>query len=171
MRDLISHLRYTIRQLCKAPAFTITAVLILGFGIGANTTIFSLVDAVILNALPYPRPDRLVRIHQPEGNTNYWAQVDYPDYVDIKARQHSLEDLAIQYWWFLDFVGQGNPQRFTAIFASPGLFSLSKLRFVLGRPFTEDEDKPNGPLVVVLSEALWRSRFNGDPNIIGKAYG
>jgi putative ABC transport system permease protein len=161
--------RHTLRLLLKSPGFAITAVLILGFGIGANTTIFSLIDAVILNALPYPQPDRLVRIHQPEGNTNYWAQVDYPDYLDIKARQHSLEDLAVQYWWFLDFAGQGNPQRFTAIFASPGLFSLSKLPFVLGRPFTEDEDKQNGPLVVVLSEALWKSHFNSDPNIIGKS--
>jgi putative ABC transport system permease protein len=165
----MSQLRHTLRLLLKSPGFTLTVVAILGFGIGANTTIFSLIDAVIFNALPYPQPDRLVRIHQPEGNTNYWAQVDYPDYLDIKASQRSLEDLAVQYWWFLDFAGQGNPQRFTAIFASPGLFSLSKLPFVLGRPFTEDEDKHNGPLVVVLSEALWRSRFNSDPSIIGKS--
>ncbi|MBV8274114.1 MAG: ABC transporter permease [Verrucomicrobia bacterium] len=163
------HLRHTIRLLLKSPSFTITAILILGFGIGANTTVFSMIDAVILNALPYPQPDRLVRIHQPEGNTNYWAQVDYPDYLDIRASQRSLEDLAVQYWWFLDFAGQGNPQRFTAIFASPGLFNLSNLPFVLGRPFTEDEDKNGGPLVVVLSEALWRSRFNSDPSIVGKS--
>ena len=169
MRGLIQSLGHTLRVLLKSPGFTITAVLILGFGIGANTTIFSLIDAVIFNALPYPQPDRLVRIHQPEGNTNYWAQVDYPDYLDIKATQRSLEDLAVQSWWFLDFAGQGTPQRFTAIFASPGLFSLSKLPFVLGRPFTEDEDKHNGPLVVVLSEALWRSRFNSDPSIIGRS--
>ena len=165
----MSQLRHTLRLLLKSPGFTLTAVAILGFGIGANTTIFSLVDAVIFNALPYPQPDRLVRIHQPEGNTNYWAQVDYPDYLDIKASQRSLEDLAVQSWWFLDFAGQGTPQRLTAIFASPGLFSLSKLPFVLGRPFTEDEDKHNGPLVVVLSEALWRSRFNSDPSIIGRS--
>jgi putative ABC transport system permease protein len=164
----MSGLHHTLRLLRKSPGFTITAVTILGFGIGVNTAMFSLIDAVILNVLPYPEPDRLVQIFQPNGNNSHAALVDYPDYVDFARSQHSFDHLALSNWFFLDFAGQGNPQRFTAVFATPSLFSVTNLPFVLGRPFTEEEDKHGGPLVAVLSEGLWRSRFNRDPNIIGK---
>ncbi len=95
-------------------------------------------------------------------------QLDYPDYSDLRKSQHSFDQLAVSYWFFLDYAGEGHPERFTAIFASSSLFSLTNLSFVLGRPFTDAEDTHGGPRVVVLSEALWRSRFNGDPNIIGR---
>jgi putative ABC transport system permease protein len=161
-------MRHTLRLLLKSPGFTITAVIILGFGIGLNTAMVSLIDAVILDVLPYPEPDRLVQIFQPNANNSHAALVDYPDYVDFRRSQHSFDHLALWNWFFLDYGGQGNPQRFTAVFATPNLFSVTNLPFVLGRPFREEEDKHGGPLVAVLSEGLWRSRFNRDPNIIGK---
>jgi predicted permease len=157
-----------MRLLLKSPGFAITAVLILGFGIGANTAIFSLIDTVLLNSLPFPKADRLIRISQRRANAGYWAHVDYLDYEDIRSRQHTFDSLAIFAWDFLDLSGQGSPQRLTVAYASASLFQVTNLPFILGRPFTEDEDKSGGPLVVVLSESLWRSRFNSDPNIIGK---
>ncbi|MFZ0503772.1 MAG: hypothetical protein WAM44_08670, partial [Chthoniobacterales bacterium] len=86
-------LRYTLRLLLKSPGFTITAILILGFGIGANTAIFSLVDAVLLKPLPYPHAERLVQIYQEIPNAP-WTWFDYPDYQDFCRTQSSFEDLA-----------------------------------------------------------------------------
>jgi putative ABC transport system permease protein len=168
----VRHLRQTLRILLKSPGFTITAVLILGFGIGANTAVFSLIEAVILNAVPYPKPDRLVRVYQPSAKAkfDFTEFVDYPDYLDLCRNQHTFESLSASFWTFWDLGGQSQkyPERLTGVCATPSLFKVSGLPFVLGRPFTEEEDKTGGPLVVVLSEQLWRHRFNADPNIIGK---
>lgn len=164
----MSGLRHTIRLLLKSPGFTITAVLILGFGIGANTAIFSLVQTVVINALPFPDPGQLVHISQPRENDHYWSAISYPDYVDIRKSNRSFAELAISDWDFLDLSTEGVPERLTAVYATTGLFRVTNLPFILGRPFTEDEDKRGGPLVTVLSESLWRNRFNADPHIIGK---
>src|ERR1700740_67796 len=94
MRNVISQLRYTIRLLAKSPGFTITAVLILGFGIGVNTAIFSLINAVILKPLPFPEPSQLIQISQPSQNDPF-EEVDYPDYVDIDRAQHTFASLAV----------------------------------------------------------------------------
>lgn len=168
MDRLLQSLRYSIRLLLKSPGFTITAILILGFGIGANTAIFSLIDAVLLNALPFPKADRLIHVFQPRVNDVFRSEMDYPDYVDIRAANHSFDILSVCYWWYLDLSGQGQPKRLTAVFTSPELFKVTNLPFLLGRPFSAEEDKPGGSLVTVLSESLWRSQFNSDPNIIGK---
>jgi putative ABC transport system permease protein len=167
MHSLLQSLRYTTRLLLKSPGFTITAVLILGFGIGANTAIFSLINAVLLNPLTVPRPDQLVQIFQPQEN-DHESLVDYPDYLDLLGSQHSFDSLSVWDWDWVDFSGQGNPEHLTAVFASNSLFQVTSLPFILGRPFGDAEDKPGGPLVVVLNESLWRNRFNSDPNIIGK---
>jgi putative ABC transport system permease protein len=94
MDRVLLSLRYTIRLLLKSPGFTITSVLILGFGIGANTDIFSLINAVILKPLPYPNLDRLVQICQPTQD-NPLMGIDYPDFVDMVAAQHTFESLAV----------------------------------------------------------------------------
>jgi putative ABC transport system permease protein len=165
-------MRQTIRVLLKSPGFTIIAVLILGFGIGANTAVFSLIEAVILNAVPYPKPDRLVRVYQPSAKAkfDFTEFVDCPDYLDLCSNQHTFKSLSMSFWTFWDLGGQGQryPERLIGVCATPSLFKVTGLPFVLGRPFTEEEDKTGGPLVVVLSEQLWRHRFNADPNIIGK---
>jgi putative ABC transport system permease protein len=168
----VSPLRHSLRLLLKSPGFTITAVLILGLGIGANTAVFSLIDAVILNATPFPQADRLVRICQPQTTANQSdvtkGGLAYPGYVDLARDQHSFETMSVSSWDFLDLSGRGAAQRLTAIYASPSLFKITNLPFILGRPFTEAEDQSGGPLVVVLSEPVWRSRFHADPNIIGQ---
>jgi putative ABC transport system permease protein len=166
MRSLISHLRYTIRQLVKSPGFTITAVLILGFGIGLNTAIFSLVNAVILKPLPFPDPDRLVVLFMPIQKDEYNG-FDYPDYEDIRAAQHSFEELAIFTGGEMILTGRGAAEQIGGDFVSPEMFAISGRRFLLGRPFTSAEDKEGGPNIVVLGEKFWRTHFNADPGVIG----
>ena len=161
------HFRYTLRLLAKSPGFTITAILILGFGIGANTAIFSLIDAVILKPLPFPEPDRLVQICEPYQNQQF-TPLDYPDYIDIAAAQHTLAAVAVVNGGTFDLSVNGEPQHLQLDFVSPSMFKVSGLLPLLGRVFAEQEDVPNGPFVVLLSERCWRSRFHSDPSIVGK---
>ena len=167
MRSLISQLRRTIRLLLKSPGFTITAVLILGFGIGANTAIFSLINTVLLKPLPYPHPDRLVQICQGiESSPD--TQFDYPDYQDVCHQQTGFSDLAAIRTWHFDLSGQGEPLRLTGGYVSASFFKVFSVPFLLGRPITETEDIPGGPLVAIINERIWKNHFGGDPAIIGK---
>ena len=173
MDRFLTSLRYTIRLLLKSPGFTITAILILGFGIGTNTAVFSLISTVLLNPLPFPQSDRLVQIFQSRTSNSVldrsdWGGVSYPDYLDLRSGQKTLDSLAVEDWGYLDLGTRQLPQRLTSIVASPGLFKVTNLPFLLGRPFTDEEDKTGGPLVAVLSESLWRDRFGSDPNVIGQ---
>ena len=160
-------LRYTLRLLLKSPWFSITTILILGFGIGANTAIFSLIDAVLLKPLPYPHPDRLVQISQvtPDLPSTWF---DYPDYQDLCQAESSFDDLAAIRTWHFDLSGQGDPVRLYGGYVTASFFNVFRVPFVLGRPFTEDESKPDKPLVAVINERVWRSKFGADPKIIGK---
>ncbi len=174
MGSFLPSLRYTLRLLLKSPGFTITAVLILGFGIGTNTAVFSLISTVLLNPLPFPQADRLVQIFQSRTSNSVldrsdWGGVAYPDYLDLCDGQKTLDSVAVQNWAYLDLGTRQLPQRLTAIYASPSLFKVTNLPFVVGRPFTDEEDKTGGPLVAVLSESLWRNRFNADSNIVGQS--
>jgi len=168
MDRLLLSLRYTIRLLLKSPGFTVTAILILGFGIGANTAIFSVIDGVLLNPLPIPGADRLVQVFQPRVRNDTKTHLDYPDYLDICRAQHSFDELAVYYWTDFDFSNAKNPEHVRVVFASANLFELTAMPMILGRPFTADEEKSGGPLVVVLSKAFWRTHFNSDPSIVGK---
>lgn len=166
MRSLISYLRYTARLMQKSPGFTVTGIIVLGFGIGTNTAIFSAIDTVVLKPLPYPDPASLIQIFLTyQGNEN---SIDYPDYLDICSAQHSFKSLAAVSGNVLDMTGVGNPERLNVSFISASMFEVTGQPFILGRPFTEKEDVPGGPLLVVLSERFWRTRFNADPNIIGR---
>ena len=164
---MLSLLRYSVRQLLKSPGFTITAILILGFSIGLSTAIFSLIDAVILKPLPYPNSERLVEVCEPYQHHPF-SVFDYPDYVDMAVAQHTFDSLALKVERTVDLRTNGEAQLLEADFVSPSLFRVTGLPLILGRVFTEKEDIPNGPLVAVLSERCWRSRFQSDPNIIGK---
>src|SRR3984893_15086853 len=164
---MLSLLRYSLRLLLKSPGFTVTAIVILGCSIGMSTAIFSLIDAVILRPLPFPNSERLVEVCDPHQNHPF-SVFDYPDYVDMVAAQHTFEFLALKREITVDLRTNGEAQRLEADFVSPSLFRVTGLPTILGRVFTEEEDIPNGPLVAVLSERCWRSRFQSDPNILGK---
>jgi putative ABC transport system permease protein len=166
MRSLISHLRYTIRQLLNSHGFTVTAVLILGLGIGANTAIFSLINGVLLKPLPYPNSDRLFHLYRSFKISNT-APLDYPDFADYCASQHSFNGLAaFDLDWF-HLAGRGPAEQIPGLYVSGAFFGVMGRPLILGRPLNEADDTPGSAAVVVLSEHLWRTHFNSDPNIIG----
>jgi hypothetical protein len=123
MRSLISHLRYTIRQLLNSPGFTVTAVLILGLGIGANTAIFSLINGVLLKPLPYPNSDRLFHLYRSFKISNT-APLDYPDFADYCASQHSFNGLAaFDLDWF-HLAGRGPAEQIPGLYVSGAFFGV-----------------------------------------------
>jgi len=167
MRSLLQHLRYTLRLLRKSPGFTITALLIVAFGIGVNTAIFSLIDAVLLKPLPYPNQDRLVEVCFPfQKDVLRWSH--YQNCVELAAAQHTFENLAVERSFSLDLPGDGGGQRIQVYFVSVPLAKVSELPMTLGRWFAAQEDVQHGPLVAVLSDRFWKSHYESDPNIIGK---
>jgi putative ABC transport system permease protein len=166
MRSLISHLRYTLRLLLKSPGFTVTAILILGLGIGANTAIFSLVNGVLLKPLPYPNADRLFHLYRTFKNDNT-SGFDYPDFADYCTAQHSFSGLAAFGSDWFHLTGRGPAQQIPGLYVSGAFFEVMGRPLILGRPLDEADDRPGSAAVVVLSEQLWRSHFNSDPNIIG----
>ena len=169
MRGFLASVRYSLRLLLKSPGFTITAVLVLGFGIGANTAIFSLIDTVLLRPLPYPEPDKLVEVTTPNPAQNvYYGYLDYPDFLDYCRAQNSFGSLALEHWDPINLSADGRTEQVRAAFDTASAFQAYGLPFILGRPFTVEEDQPGGPAVAVLTEPLWRNRFNADPNILGK---
>ncbi|MBV8215265.1 MAG: ABC transporter permease [Verrucomicrobia bacterium] len=159
-------MRHTLRLLLKSPAFTVTAVLILGCGIGANTAIFSLIDSLLLKPLPYPRSDRLVEVFQPLRNIQKFY-VCYPDYLDFCASQNSFQDLAATYNDDLVLTGQGEAAHLTATFVTGNYFRTLGRSMLVGQTLGQESDRADTPAVVVIGEHLWRSRFHADPNVVG----
>jgi putative ABC transport system permease protein len=166
MRSLISHLRHTIRRLVKSPGFTITTILILGLGIGGNTAIYSVIEAVLLKPLPYSHPERLVRMYQSFRSFDR-LPLDYPDYVDIKAGQHSFQEMAISLNDDFTLIGHGTAELVSGTYVSGTFFQLFERSMLLGRPIAVTDDWSDAPGVVVVSEHFWRTMFHGDPNVIG----
>jgi len=167
MDGFLASVRYSRRLLLKSPGFTVTAVLILGFGIGANTAIFSLIDSVLLTPPPYPEPERLAIISMPSENEPD-EFFDYPDYLDYVASQHTFSALGTSSWDWLDVVQNGNAERIKCSFITASAFQAFGVPFIIGRPFTAQEEVPGGPLLAVLSEPFWRTHFSADPTVIGK---
>ncbi len=170
MGTLGADLRYALRMLWKSPGFTITAVLALALGIGANTAIFSVVNAVLLAPLPYPEPDRIVVVERtfPNGTG---SSASVPKFTFWKANNSVLDDLCAY-----DFAGPGfslaggdRPEQVKGIHASRGYFNVFGVKPALGRVFAQDEDSPGGARVVVLSGGLWKRRYGSDPQIVGKS--
>jgi putative ABC transport system permease protein len=169
MSALLQDLRYGLRMLAKDPGFTVVAVLTLALGIGANTSIFSLVDAALLHAAPFPEPERLVMVwtNNPARDWHHFP-VSVPDYMDWK-QSGVFERLA----GFTDTgfnlrVGD-RTDRVLGVAATPDLFSAFRAQAHLGRVLQDSDAQPGQEHVVVLSDALWRSHFAADPGIVGKS--
>jgi predicted permease len=168
LESLLQDVRFGLRMLRKNPGFTTVAVLTLALGIGANTAIFSVVDGVLLNPLPFPDPDRVVSVHT--KFTRYpRAGVSYPNFLDWRRESKSFEELAA--WREDEFAlsGAGHPELLNGEMVSSNFFALLRVKPVLGRFFRPDEDQLGAPLVAIISEALWKRKFGSDPNICGKS--
>lgn len=159
-------LRYAMRMLRKNPAFTAAVVLTLALGIGANTAIFSVCNAVLLKPLPYSNPDRIVMLwEQQKGELGPVAPANF---VDWREQARSFREVAaIQFPNFI-LTGKGEPARLRGAAVSASFFSLFGIRFTLGRNFLEEEDQPGRDHVVILSYRTWRERFGAQPDIAGK---
>jgi len=167
---LLQDVRYALRTLRKSPGFTIVAVLALAVGIGANTAIFSLVDAVRARALPYKEPARLVALWGNVLRTRVERRGNsYPDFLDWRAQSKSFEDMAAFDNQTLTFAGIDDPERILVEFVSAPYFSLLGVTPVRGRTFSAEEDLVATPAyVVVLSDGFWKRRFGADPRIVGR---
>lgn len=166
LRQVLRDLRFGARLLRKSPPFAITAIAIVTLGIGAATAIFSVVYGVMLRPLPYKEPNRVVTIWlQREGNRVYPSAADA---AELRGLDRVYDDVAVVRSANLNLVGDGEPRRLFGSRVSPNLFSVLGVAPVLGRTFTSDEDQPGRDHVVLLSDALWRSRFAADPDIVGR---
>jgi len=166
-------LRFAARMLLKQPGFTIVATLTLALGIGANTAIFSIVNAVLLRPLPYPDPERIIFLA--EGDKTNPAlgmiSISLPDYLDWRRDNTVFENLAmtrIESTSLSDIPGR-NPEQISTALVTANFFKVIGLPAKLGRTFTEEEDKVGGPLLVVISDRLWQRAFQRDPAVIGRA--
>jgi putative ABC transport system permease protein len=159
--------RYGVRVLRRAPGFTAAAILTLAIGIGANTAMFTIVDAVMLRPLPFADPDRLVTIgdRSPDGTT---SNIGYLTVADWWQQSRSFESLSLMRSWQPTLVVNGEAERLAAVRVSWNYFDMMGVRPQLGRSFTRDEDRPDGWRVVLLSDALWRRRFGADPRIVDR---
>src|SRR5262245_9168581 len=169
MRTLLQDLRFGARMLLKKPGFTIVAVITLALGIGANTAVFSLINAVLLRPLPFYEPAALVMVWEDASFAGFPQQEPAPaNYVDWKARQSVFEDMAALEWGKFSLTGDGEPQQIYSNSVTSNFFTLLGVAPALGRTFSPEEEKPGANKVVVLSNNFWQTRYGGDLNIIGR---
>ncbi len=169
METLWQDLRYGIRMLAKKPGFMAVALLTLALGVGANTAIFTVVNAVLLRPLPYKNPQRLVKIWESNPKRGFdQFSVAPPNFVDWRAQNHVFEQMAAMLGGDYNLTGVGAPERVSAADVSADLFSLLGIEPECGRAFLPSEDQPGSPLVVIASHGLWERRLGADPNAIGR---
>src|SRR5216110_394461 len=164
---MVSEIRYAIRQLLKAPGFTLIAILGLALGIGANVALFSVVNSVFLRPLPYHEPDRLVRLSSTSEAQNLTrVGFSYSRYLAVQQSQHAFSDLALSIGNVFTLTGRGDPEQLVGLQASAGLLPALGIEPRLGRNFSASEDRPGGEHVVLISSAIWQQRFNRDPSVL-----
>ena len=171
MDSLIKDLRFAIRSLVKRPGFTAITLIALALGIGANTAIFSLVNAVILRPLPYPDSDRLVWVYGNIRTGGNRASVSPLDFLDYRSQNKTFAQFAASFSIpvAVTLTGSGEPERLQASGVTGNFFQAFGVAPVLGRGFTLDNEKPGQDQVAVLSYELWQKRFGGDPAIVNKS--
>jgi putative ABC transport system permease protein len=169
MSSFLQNLRFGIRTLIKNPGFTLAAVLTLALGIGANTAIFTVTSSALLKPLPYRDPSQLVLLATQHRGSQGEAQSGFSlnRYDMLRARSRSFAGLSVFASDSFDLTGGGEPEQVPIARVSPNFFSVLGLKPQLGRVFTEDEGRPEGKLVVMISDRLWHTRYGGDPSIVG----
>src|SRR5690349_5897252 len=169
LAELGQDVRYGVRMLAKKPTLTIVAILTLALGVGANTAIFSIVDAVLLRSLPYRDPDRLVRIFFNEPGVGLRdVRFSEPELEDLQKRAGVFEDVTPIFEGSEDVIGAGQPERVEAVNGSFSYFSLLGVTPQLGRLFGPQDFVPGWSDNVVISDGFWRRAYGADPNIVGR---
>ncbi len=171
METFFRDLRYSVRMLIKSPGFTAVAVISIALGIGANTTVFSVINAVLLRSVPYKDPNSLVLVWgdtRTEASLRKHNQVSATDVADIRSQSTVFEDVTTYTGWFPIMTGETEAERVPAIQVGDGFFNIMKGKPLLGRVFTPEEQEDGKDFVIVLGHGLWQRRFGSDPNIVGK---
>ena len=169
METLIKDIRYGVRGLLKRPGFTAIALITLALGIGANTAIFSVVNAVLLRPLPFRDPDQLAIVWEDATFAGFPRNTPAPaNYVDWKTQNQSFVDMAASAETSFNLTGDGEPERVAAYSVTANFFPLFGVQPLLGRSFSDEEDRPGANKVAVLSYSLWQSRYGGDRQIINR---
>ncbi|HKJ91928.1 MAG TPA: ABC transporter permease, partial [Longimicrobiales bacterium] len=169
MDNLLRDLRFAFRLLWKDRALSLTVLLTLAVCIGANTTIFGVIDGVMLRPLPYPQPDRLVRVFNSYPNAGaVRGSNSAPDYFYRRERVPAFQNVAEYQMWGNTVGEAGSPERAQSMRVTASFFPLLGVKPLLGRTFTDDEMEPGTAQKVVLSYGFWQERYAGDPSAIGK---
>ena len=168
MHDLLDDIRYAVRQLRGSPGFAAVAVLTLALGIGANTGLFSIVNGVLLNRLPYPEPERLVTLSESKPNFEY-GSVSYPNFRDWQKDSRAFSSMAIYRSYAFSLTGSGVAVQVSSEFISSDLFSLLGVRPLMGRTFVAGEDEVGAAPVAMISAGLWQRKFSASPEILGQS--
>ncbi|HEV2833724.1 MAG TPA: ABC transporter permease, partial [Pyrinomonadaceae bacterium] len=166
MDSLLKDLQFAVRSLIKRPGFTAVAVITLMLAIGVNTTIFSVVNSVLLRALPFRDPEKLVAVHKPVGGSGLPGTAAY-EYLAWHEKQTTLEDLGAFTDNNFNLSGQGEPERISCAQVTASLFNTLGVQPIRGRTFVEDEDKPGANKVAVVSEGFWQRRYGRNESIVG----
>jgi predicted permease len=170
VESLWADVKFALRQLRKSPGFTITAVLTLALGIGANSAIFSMVYAVLLRPLPFHNPSRLVAVNATEQGRRDDVNVSYPTFLDWRSRNHLFEGLSVFRVDDFTLTGKGSPAHLTGAVVSANLLSLLGVHPALGRGFSSMEDTPTDTgLPIILSHNFWQDRFDSNSKIVGQS--
>jgi predicted permease len=169
MDTLIADLRYGLRLIRKSPVFSLVAIGTLALGIGANTVIFSVVDAVVIRALPYDDPDRVIVLWEDASRAGFAKNTPAPaNFFDWRRMNRSFADMAATRGATASVTGDGVPEQIMGRAATPNFFSVLGVRPHIGRMFTDAEDR-DGAQVAVISYGLWQRRYGGDPSVVGRA--
>jgi putative ABC transport system permease protein len=169
MESLRSDITYAIRNLWKRPGFTLIAVFTLAIGIGANTSIFSAINALILKPLPFHELDRVVAIwdKMPALGLEH-NEVSFANYLDWQAQNQSFEQLALYRWWSANLAGIDPPERIQGFLVTANYFDALGMKPIMGRNFLPEENQPGKDSVAIITHSLWQRRFGGDPNVLNK---
>ena len=170
MNTLFQEIRYALRMLGKSPGLTLAAIACIGLGIGSTTTIFSTVNAILLRPFGFTDPDRIVAVHTTQTLNDIDDNgLSYPVYRELMENKGPFADIAAFTGRSLTLTGGEEPERVFGLEVSARLFPLLGVQPILGRQFTDEEDRPGGPGAILLSHTLWMRRFNGDPNVVGRS--
>jgi putative ABC transport system permease protein len=171
MQSVWQDLRYGVRMLLKKPGFTVVAVLALALGIGATSTVFSIVNSVLLHSMAIDEPERVVMLWENNlARNRAEVEVSYPNYLSWREQNRVFEEVAAlpSVNFDMTLTGQGEPQQVEATTVSANFFSLLRSQAALGRTFLPEDEKTGAPTVVILSDGLWKRRYGADPNVLGQ---
>src|SRR5688572_8101673 len=160
-------LRTGVRALLKNPGFSILVVLTLSLGIGANVALFSVVNGVLLNPLPYPHPEQLVSLHQSKPNSPT-GSISYPNFRDLQNDNQTFSAMAIQRPFGANLIGAGEAEQVEGRRVTANIFTVLGVELALGRNFAPGEDEQGAAPLVIISAGLWQRKFSATPGAVGK---